>query len=209
VIAEAGQADAGVFLSRLLRLDPAALVRIQAVRPDSARFFAMLPFRVLAEKVLPARSAGDVTVAASALLASLDDPGGGGLPRLDARWRWPLPPGPGWAVEVIPAAEVRRIAEAAASTLRTAATEGVSGRPVGARMLREALLDHVPIVVTDARGHRVEVPQRLVQGLVRMGFDGDASSDVPVTVCLAANWTGLRGLHGSVWFHPPLSIRLT
>jgi hypothetical protein len=217
LIVPAGRADAAAFLARLVRLDADALVRVQPTGTRSARCLAMLPFGVLAEKVLPTGLDEDVTVSAADLLAALASPAGGSagsagtapvLSRLDSRWRWPLPPGTGRVVESIPAAEVHRVAAAAAATLR--ATVGSTSRMVGERRIRDALLDHVPIVVIGARGERVEVTQRLVQGLVRMGFLGQPSThgDTQVTVRLAAGWTGLRGSYGSVWFRPPLRIRV-
>jgi hypothetical protein len=124
-------------------------------------------------------------------------------------------------VETIPAHEVAQIAAAAARTLRTAAVEGVAGRAGGERVLRDALLDHVPIVVTGDDGERVDVPQRLVQAVVRMGFLGRVtghdmpgpvtngehpttitSRDSAVTVRLAMGWIGLDALHGSGWYRP-------
>ncbi len=80
-------------------------------------------------------------------------------------------------VESLPATELARVAAAASETLRTAAEKGVGGRAVGERVVRDALLDHVAIVVTAADGERVEVPQRLVQAVVRMGFLGQSPSD--------------------------------
>ncbi|MGC4815839.1 hypothetical protein ACLQ29_35565, partial [Micromonospora sp. DT228] len=68
--------------------------------------------------------------------------------RRDAQWRWPLPPPTSRAVETLPAGELWRTAEAAAGTLREAAAHGVAGRAVGQRALRDALLDHVAVVVT-------------------------------------------------------------
>jgi hypothetical protein len=50
-------------------------------------------------------------------------------------------------LEEIPAGSLRRVAEAAAGTLREVTTRGLQGRAVGVRVLREALLDHVPILM--------------------------------------------------------------
>jgi hypothetical protein len=124
--------------------------------------------------------------------------GGDRLPAaVDAQWRWPLPPHAGAPVEELPAAEVRRVADAAAKVVRDAIAEGVGGRAVGTRRIRDAMLDHVPFVI-DHEGVRFDVPQRQVQGLVRMGFLG---AD-PVAVRRAARWTGLTATHGSCWYLP-------
>jgi hypothetical protein len=221
VIGEAGRADAGAFLARLVRLDPAALVRLRptgtGASPEAssgaspgAEMWAMLPFGVLVVRTLAVPVDGDVTVDASALLDGL---GTGGSPRRrDEAWHWPLPSSRGRVVETIPAAELARVAEAASSTLRTAVGEGVGGRPVGERAVRDALLDHVPVVVTSEEGDRVEVPQRLVQAIVRMGFLGRSAvtlSDSSVTVRVAQAWVGLAAPYGSSWYRPSSPLRMS
>ncbi|SBT49932.1 hypothetical protein [Micromonospora narathiwatensis] len=203
-----GVADAGAFLARLARLDPAALVRLRPV-PGAGRttLWARLPWGVLVARTVTGAAPGDVTVAAGELLAELAA-GGAALPRRrDDGWRWPLPPPASRAVETLPAEEVRRIAAAAAGTLREAVTHGVSGRAVGQRALRDALLDHVAVVVTpdSAPDVPVEVPQRLVQGLVRMGFLG--AGDVQVRV--AGHWVGLIGPYGAAWSRKVAELSLT
>ncbi len=193
------------FLARLVRLDPEGLVRL---RPEPPVAWAMLPFRVLVGLRLAQGPEQDATYRAADLLA-------GGGTRRDADWRWPLPSGEGRAVETIPVADVVRLAEAAARTVRTASTQGVGGRAVGERVLRDALLDHVAIVVTTADQERVEVPQRLVQGLVRLGLHapndgvmGDTTGDGQVTVSLAMGWIGLSSRYGSAWYRPISPLRI-
>jgi hypothetical protein len=233
VIDPADQADAGAFLVRLLRLDPGAVVRLRPAR-GRVELWAMLPFKVLVVRTLARTELADITVAAADLLQ-----GGTNLKRRDADWRWPVPSSRGEAVEVIPAHEVARLAAAASRTMRAAAAEGLAGRAVGERVLRDALLDHVPIVVTVDRGRRVEVPQRMVQAVARMGFLGrvtqspgaadtpgliadtpgtvtngeDATTITPgsnsVTVRLAMGWIGLDALHGSAWYRPISPLRLS
>ncbi len=192
-----------MFLSRLVRLDPQALVRL---RPNPPGMWAMLPFRVLVTQPLERAPVQDVTYSAADLLAT-DAP----TQRRDGEWRWPLPSSPGRVVETIPVAHIVRLAEAAARTVRTATTQGVGGRAVGERALRDALLEHVAIVVTTEAGERLEIPQRLVQGLVRMGLHGvtgDTIGDGQVTVSLAMGWIGLSGRHGSAWDRPISPLRL-
>jgi hypothetical protein len=141
--------------------------------------------------------ARDVTVRADELLTAVGDGRDLPAPR-DADWRWPLPSPSAVDVEEIPAAEVLRIAAAAADTARSALGAGVDGRAVGSRRLRDALLDHVPIVV-QAGGERVEVPQRLVQAVVRMGF---VKPDGRVVVRRAGAWVSLAGEFGAAWHRP-------
>ena len=217
LIADADRADVETFLTRLLRLDQAAVVRLRPSPGDEpARLWALLPFRVLVTRPLAEPVKTDVTVSAADLVANLAS---GQHPRQrDQAWRWPLPPSRSRVVETIPAVEVVRLAAAASRTLRTAAAEGVGGRAVGERIVRDALLDHVPIVVTTDDGVRVEVPQRVVQAVARMGFLGrvthsaDSIASTPgdqsVTVRLAIGWIGLDALHGSAWYRPISPLRL-
>lgn len=197
-----GVVDAGAFLARLVRLDRGALVRL---RPGSGSertaLWARLPWGVLVVHTVAGGGPGDATVAAGELLAELTA-GGSALPvRRDAQWRWPLPPPAARRVETLPAAELRRVAEAAAAALRDAAGRGVGGRALGERAVRDALLDHVPVVVTpdDSPATPVEVPQRLVQGLVRMGFLGPPEASGGVQVRAVGQWVGLVGPHGAAW----------
>lgn len=191
------------FLSRLVRLDPRALVRL---RPDG--IWAMLPFNVLVHMPLPVPPAQDATYGAAEFIET-----GERASRRDAEWRWPLPSSAGRVVESIPVAEVVGLADAAARTLRTAATEGVGGRAVGERALRDALLDHVAITVSTDTGERIEIPQRMVQALVRMGLHGrvtgDTIGDGQVTVRLAMGWIGLETRYGSTWYRPISPLRLS
>ncbi|WP_320069340.1 hypothetical protein [Micromonospora sp. RTGN7] len=224
----AGVADAGAFLARLVRLDPAALVRLRpAGATGRTALWARLPWGVLAVRTVDGAGYGDVTVAARELLAGLAA-GEDALPaRRDTQWHWPLPPSTSRPVEALPAGELWRIAEAAAGTLREAAAQGVAGRAVGQRALRDALLDHVAVVVTpdDPPGPPVEIAQRLVQGLVRMGFLGRpgsaagparpaapaapdaAGGDVQVRV--AGRWVSLVGPYGAVWSQKVADLAVT
>jgi hypothetical protein len=219
-------ADAAAFLSRLVRLDRAAVVRLRPAG-DRVTLWAALPWGVLVGRTvagtLAAAVADDVTVGAAALLDTLGSGGalgsggqpgssgalgsGGPLPaRRDADWRMALPPSAGVAVERVAAADLRRIALAAAGTLREASTQGVGGRAVGQRALRDALLDHVAIVATPPAGGSVEVPQRLVQAVVKMGFLGNtrAGADALVDIRTAGRWVGLSAPYGVAWL-PPVS----
>jgi hypothetical protein len=216
--------DAEAFLSRLTRLDPMAVVRLRKTGvADVTALWAHLPWTVLATRTVSGTGPADATVSAAALLAELAR-GGAALPRrCDEHWRWPLPTSAGQVVETMPGADVRRVAAAAAGTLRTAAEEGVSGRAVGQRALREALLDHVAIVVEQPppdttpkakaemaaeagrvpEGRRIEVPQRLVQAVVRMGFLGAGPArDEHVQVRVAGRWIGLAAPYGAAWLLP-------
>ncbi|MEO3771758.1 hypothetical protein [Micromonospora sp. B9E7] len=214
----AGVADAGAFLARLVRLDPLAPVRLRPTGgPGRVALWARLPWQVLVVRTVAGGPADDVTVAAAELLAELER-GGVALPtRRDAQWRWPLPPARSRQVEALPVVELRRIAQAAAGTLRTASEQGVAGRAVGQRALRDALLDHVAVLVTPdgAPAAPVEVPQRLVQAVVRMGFLGAADGPAPgpgepdVQVRVAGRWVGLVGPYGAAWSQKATDLAVT
>lgn len=222
----AESADVGAFLARLVRLDPAAPIRL---RPDGSTriaLWARLPWDVLVTRAVAGQCGQDLTVGAADLLGRLAN----GeltlahLARRDDQWRGPLPPVPVVRVDSLPAAELRRLDVAAARTLRALGHGGADGRVVGQRVLRDALLDHVPVTVSTERG-QVPVPQRLVQAVLRMGFlaPTDQSTDDPnttestggrdmvttaptggrdmVAVLTAGRWVGLAGAYGTAWHH--------
>lgn len=182
------------FLTRLLRFDAAALVRLH----PPGQMWGALPWGVLAT-VPGAPVDTDRTVSARDLLDGVARP-----QNRDSEWRVGLPPAAAETVEVLPASVVRRMAQSAAETLREALESGVDGRAVGSRRLRDALLDHVAITVTVDRpesryfGRVVPIPQRLVQALTRMGFTDDSGDDIDVL--LSGPWVGLATAAGTVWY---------
>lgn len=191
-----GVNDAGAFLARLTRLDRGAPVRLRGSGSRTA-LWARLPWDVLVTREVDGRGPDDATVSAAELLGVLAK-GGDRLPeRRDAEWRWPLPPPAAETVESVSSAEIGKLAEAAAGTLREVTAGGLSGRAVGQRVVRDALLDHVALVVTPGP---VEVPQRLIQAVSRMGFLGPENVDLPDTrVRVAGRWVGLSAPYGVAW----------
>jgi hypothetical protein len=194
-----GVPDAGAFLARLTRLDPGAAVRLRGSGGRTA-LWARLPWEVLVTREVAGRGPDDATVSAAELLAVLAE-GGERLPALrDAQWRWPLPPAASETVETVSAAELTRLAAAAAGTLREVSSGGLAGRTVGQRALRDALLDHVALVVTPAGGGPVEISQRLVQAISRMGFLGPAGVDgAEARIRVAGRWVGISAPYGVAW----------
>jgi len=94
------------------------------------------------------------------------------------------------------------------SSVRCPQHSKLCGRAVGSRVLRDALLDHVPIVVETDEGERFHVPQRLVQAVTRMGFVPAApAGDRGVEVRAGGPWVGLAAPFGSAWYRPPLLLR--
>lgn len=209
-LSPAGAADAGAFLARLVRLDAAALVRLRRAADDRVALWGRLPWSVLVTRTVAGSVPEDATVAARTLLDGLAAGRAALPPRLDASWRWGLPAQSGSrVVEAMPAARVRELAAAAGRALRAAAAGGVAGVAVGERAVRDALLDHVAIVVqpTDVNKvitERIDIPQRLVQAVVRMGFlrtTGDAD-EPPVRVLVAGKFVGLAAEYGVAWHRP-------
>jgi len=195
----AGVADAGAFLARLTRLDPAAPVRLRSTRSRTA-LWAKLPWDVLVTREVAGDGPGDVTVSAAELLAALARGDAELPPRRDSLWRWPLPSSAGRAVESVASAELARLAAAAAGTLREVAAEGLAGRAVGQRAVRDALLDHIALVVTPGDGDPVDVPQRLIQAVSRMGFLGRADVDGGDSrVRVSGRWVGISAPYGVAW----------
>jgi hypothetical protein len=194
-----GVPDAGAFLARLTRLDPGAPVRLRATGTRTA-LWARLPWDVLVTREVAGRGPDDATVAAAELLAVLAE-GGDRLPeRRDAQWRWPLPPIAARTVESVSGAELTRLASAAAGTLREVSAGALGERAIGQRAVRDALLDHVALVATPAGGEAVEVPQRLVQAVSRMGFLGPDGVESPETrIRVAGRWVALSAPYGVAW----------
>jgi hypothetical protein len=281
-LATGAVADAGAFLARLTRLDPAALIRLRPADPAGGQrtelaggqeiggqeiggqeiggqeigdepvggpriaLWARLPWGTLVTRTVPGGPAADVTVLARDLLAELARDGATLPARRDQQWRWPLPPRQVEVIERVPVGAVREIGAAAEGTLRAAAQGALAGRSVGERAVRDALLDHVAIVVTPgprvpsrgaffggsasgALGEEVaengeevaentapvEVPQRLVQAVIRMGFLGSPNLHRPdepdgrrpdeeahVQILRAGRWVGLAAAYGTGWLRP-------
>jgi hypothetical protein len=176
------------FAARLARFEPGAPIRLK-----DGWAWGRLPWEVLVRVAV--ETSGDYVVDATSLER-----------RPDSDWRVALPAPTERVVEVVPAAVIRRAAEAAAQTLREVATGGLQGRAVGQRVLRDALLDHIVITgQSDEDGSKFAVSQRLVQAIVRMRL---LESD-NVDVLVAGPWTGLGTSLGSAWYRAssPLTIR--
>jgi hypothetical protein len=204
--------DAGAFLARLIRLDPAILVRLRPVADEAGdeagaggiTLWAWLPFDVLAARLVSGRVPADLTVRARDLLDALP---AGPLPvRRDTEWRGALPPAAHVSavefpvVESVPAAVLRQVSDAAARTLRDAA-----GRGTGERRLRDAILDHVAITLSsDGNDPPVAVPTRIVTGLARMGFLGDE----PVRFRASRDWLCAQATFGAVWYRRSAGLAL-
>lgn len=169
--------DDAAFASRVARLDPNSLVRVQ-----DGRLWATLPIGALAVRDL----AGDLDEAVYRA-GDLDE--GRLAPRPVAEWRGRLPQRPWEVVETVPAADIAAIDRQAADALRCRRGQGV-----GDRRLRDVLLDHEVLRVEQGDARYV-VEMRLVAALMRMGFLGES----PVRVLRAGRRVGLAAAYGGVW----------
>ncbi len=191
----------GDFLARLVRLDPQSLVRVRGTQ-----LWSRVPWNALVTRPATIESDDRTVRAADWLALGTDDPST--LERLDAQWRAGMPGNALVVRETLPVAVVRRMSEAAAETLRETEATGLRGRAVGARVLRDALLDHVPITVAADADHPtdVQVPQRLVQALVRMGFAVDGPDDQTARIVTSGPWIGIATVRGAAWWRGPSGL---
>jgi hypothetical protein len=190
--------DIGVFLARVTRLDPAALVRVRPAGREHLTLWAQLPFDVLVARTVAGSWTEDVTVAAAELLDAVSagplvgSPDTLELPRRrDTDWRGSLPPQRGWQpLDTVPADIVRRLVAAGEQAFR-AAGGGV------AQAAGESLLGHETLRVRGdtAGAPEIAVPFRLLLGLARMAVLGDE----PVAVSVQGPWLRLTAQHGIVY----------
>jgi hypothetical protein len=184
--------DLGAFVARVVRLDQAALVRLQA-RDGAVTAWAATPFDVLATRTVHGvLEPADVTMPAAGLLTALTveraetvDPGSGGL------WHGELPPSAGWLpVDDVPAAELERLTERGLAVARENA--GPMGPPA-------SLLDQTVLTVSAESRPAVKVPLRCLFALSGMGFLGDTGPDAGVVrVSATGTWLRLDARYGAV-----------
>lgn len=178
------QADAGAYLARVVRLDPAGLVRVRCAGGVIA-LWAWLPLEVLVTRAFRGEGPADDTVSAKALLDALAL--SFTLPEArDSGWPGALPPVRGVReLDEIPAGVVRDLVAASERTFREASA-GADPRAVG-----DVLLDHEVLTVS-AGQESATIPLRLLLGLARMGFLGDD----PLRVGLAGGWVCAAASYG-------------
>lgn len=196
--------DLGAFVARVVRLDPAAVVRLRAA-DGRVTVWAATPFDVLATRTVHGSlQPADLTATANGLLTALTvdrsetvDPGPAAL------WPGSLPPDEGWtAVDDVPAAELERLTDRGLTVARENA--GPHGPPT-------SLLDQVVLTVSAddpaIRAPAVKVPMRCLFALSGMGFlgSGDGTS---VRVSATGRWLRLDARYGAVVRRRVMSLPL-
>ncbi|MDG3008600.1 hypothetical protein G4X40_00350 [Rhodococcus sp. D2-41] len=197
------------FVSRAVRLDPAAVVRIRRRDPDRLTVWCTTAgFEALAVRVVGGRAGqADTCVAADGLLRALQDTADGQIDpgfSMDSAWRGSLPPEDGFVhVDDVPARELVDLSVQGAELAREHSTS--VGPP-------KSLLDQ-EVVHVEGGGEAAAVPLRCVFALTAMGFipgvTQNSSGRVdatrldaaePVRVRATKNWLRLDARYGSV-FH--------
>ncbi|MFC4336760.1 hypothetical protein [Salininema proteolyticum] len=175
--------DLLLYAGRLARLDAKSLVRV-----EPGAVWSILPIQLLARRRMNTSCLPGIYQAGD---FSEGIPAG---PRADLRWLQRLPKEAD-VLEEVPARTLAEVDRAAGAALRERRGQGV-----GDRRLRDVMLDHVVITV-DTGGRRYEVRQRLVTGLMRMGFLGPAAEGTVQVVgeSPTGRRLGLRAPYGEVW----------
>ncbi|MEV0031485.1 hypothetical protein [Nocardia sp. NPDC050793] len=188
------------FLSRAVRLDPAAVVRLRRRGERYVSAWVATGFEALAVRTVVAElGVDDVTVGADLVLAGLTT----GSPidlgySMDSAWRGALPPVDGFAhVDDVPARTLVELAERGAALAKEHGSQ--HGPPA-------SLLDQTVLTVS-AADTAVEVPMRVVFALTAMDFiphSGDKAESRLISpaeivrVRATPTWLRLDARYGSV-----------
>lgn len=188
------------FLTRAIRLDPAAVVRLRRRGSSLVSAWVATGFETLAVRTVTAElGVDDVTVGADMVLAGLRT----GHPidlgySMDSAWRGALPPAEGFThVDDVPARALVELAERGAEVAREHG--GAHGPPA-------SLLDQSVLTVTGG-DIEVEVPMRVVFALTAMDFIPHAGEKAEsrriqptelVRVRATRTWLRLDARYGSV-----------
>lgn len=185
--------DCAAFLARLLRLDAAALVRLQPAG-DQMSIWGQPLGVVVRREIRAGLNVSDRTVSAAELLAALGPLATGPtqLPAArDAAWRTTLPPRAGWSVlDAIPVGVLRGLADRAGQVVQGARDPTLAG---------EALLDQEALRVSHG-GEEVVLAIRLIVVLIKTGLlgAGGQSADL-VRVAATPAWARVAARHGTVY----------
>ncbi|CAM3903552.1 hypothetical protein ACXYTP_00560 [Tsukamurella ocularis] len=196
-VAGAGpRSNLAAFVTRLLRTDDSAVIRVRRRDDEHVEVWGRTGFGVLAVRVLTGAVAPEslvcsaATVLDSVRLAPSDEGGYVDVGfALDSAWRGALPPATGFAhVDDVPARALRAVAERGVEVGREAG--GPAGPPA-------SLLDS-EVVSVSADGTTVPLSLRTAFALEAMGFAADGA-DEPVRVSASATWVRVDARFGSLY----------
>ena len=220
VASAADRADASAFLSRALRTDDSAVVRLHTRSDGLIGLWANSGFDVLVTRSVFGRlRPGDIVCDATTLrtgLASLEpntplDPGFS----LDSAWRGALPPDTGYVhLDDVPA---RTVVELSRNGAHLARTQGSAHGPAS------GLLDQDVLELSGIDGDPIGVSLRSLFALTAMGFirdqhgreitENSAVDDIaetePVRIRLSGPWIRIDARYGSVYRRRGRSLDLT
>ncbi|KXP00542.1 hypothetical protein [Tsukamurella pseudospumae] len=194
------RANLAAFVTRLLRTDDSAVVRVRRRDDDHVEVWGRTGFGVLVVRVLTGTVAPESLVcSATTVLDSLrEDPAGdrqhaGGYVdvgfALDSAWRGALPPATGFVtVDEVPARALRDVAARGVEVGREAG--GPAGPPA-------SLLDSEVVSVSSGET-TVPIALRTAFALEAMGFAADGA-DEPVRVSASATWVRVDARYGSLY----------
>ena len=194
-LGRAAWAEFSAMAARVAGLDRATPVRLIAATGRQTAL-AKLPSGALVSRQIlcdASRGEADVTARAGELSVWFDDPQASDPARADAAWRGMRPPESGWArVEQVPADVVRELVQQGARAHVTAAQQGLGARAA------ETLLDS-PVLTVSGAGHRADLTNRSLSGVVSMGF---LPADGYIIVSVARGWTRVAAQFGNAYAEP-------
>ncbi|MCA0155357.1 hypothetical protein LB823_03995 [Tsukamurella sp. M9C] len=190
------RSNLAAFVTRLLRTDDSAVIRVRRRDEQHVEVWGRTGFGVLAVRVLTGAVAPESLVCSAAtvldsLRAAPSDEGGYvdvGF-ALDSAWRGALPPATGFQpVDDVPAQALRAVAARGVEVGRE--TGGPAGPPA-------SLLDSA-VVSVSTDGTTVPISLRTAFALEAMGFAADGA-DEPVRVSASATWVRVDARFGSLY----------
>lgn len=203
VVGAAPRSNLAAFVTRLLRTDDSAVIRVRRRDEDHIEVWGRTGFDVLAVRVLAGTVAPDSLVcSATTVLESLREaPSDGAGSRdgyvdtgfsMDSAWRGALPPTGGSGgfthVDDVPARALQAVAERGVEVGREAG--GPAGPP-------PSLLDS-EVVSVSGGGSTVSLRLRTAFSLEAMGFAAEGA-DEPVRVSASATWVRVDARFGSLY----------
>lgn len=190
------RSNLAAFVTRLLRTDDSAVIRVRRRDEQHVEVWGRTGFGVLAVRVLTGAVAPESLVCSAAtvldsLRAAPSDEGGYvdvGF-ALDSAWRGALPPATGFhPVDDVPAQALRAVAARGVEVGRE--TGGPAGPPA-------SLLDS-EVVSVSTDGTTVPISLRTAFALEAMGFAADGA-DEPVRISASATWVRVDARFGSLY----------